>query len=68
MTKLEQSERIAREMIDTDRALHDGKITPQQWHMMRMAIYRRYDPDVNVWRRACKCYALQTGKQWLPCD
>lgn len=66
MTKLEQSERIARELIDTDRLLHDGRITPEQWHSMRMDIYRRYNPDVNVWRRAGKLYALQTGRPWLP--
>ena len=66
MTKREQAAEIAKELIENENRLVRGKITAAEWHNQIKAIYDKYKPDLNVWRKACKDKALQTTGIYLP--
>lgn len=66
MTKREQAAEITRELIENDNRLHAGEITPAEWHDQIMTIYAKHNPDLNVWRKACKDKDLQTTGIYLP--
>lgn len=66
MTKLEIAAKITAALIAIDTATKEHRISAVERMQKVNEVYRRYNPDTNVWRKACKDAALHTNGYWLP--